>query len=181
MSAVGIVDIEAYAPGQVQTAEEIAAVSGIPADVIRNKFGLDRKHIAGPDEHVSVLAAKAATPLLARQRDGAIDALLYMGSPYRDFPVWSAAPKVQQLVAPSADGALAFDVQGVSAGTPISLRVAKGLILGDPRVRQVLLVGGSREHDLIDYENGRSRFMFTFGAGGAATLLRRDHPRNHVL
>lgn len=180
MTAVGIVDLAAYAPAGIESADEIASRSGIPADVIRERFGLDSKRIAGPDEHVSQLAATAARELLERH-PGPIDALLYMGSPYRDFPVWSAAPKVQQLLAPAADGALAFDVQGVSAGTPIALQVAKGLVLANGRIGQVLLAGGSREHDLIDYENERSRFMFSFGAGGAAALLRRDHPENHVL
>ena len=178
MSVVGIVDVQGYSPAASQTAEEIAALSGIPADVIRDKFGLTRKRIAEPDEHASLLAAKAARPLLERN-DGAIDVLLYMGSPYRDFPVWSAAPKVQQLLGERAAGSLAFDIQGVSCGTPMAMKVAKGLLRDG--ARQVLLAGGSREHDLIDYANERSRFMFNFGAGGAAALLRRDHDANHVL
>ena len=181
MTTVGIVDVAAYAPERVQTAEEIATLSGIPAAVIREKFGLDSKHIAGPAEHVSDLAARAAGEILERQPGHPLGALIYMGSPYRDFPVWSAAPKVQQLLGSAAAGSLAFDVQGVSAGTPISLQVAKGLILANPAIDQVMLAGGSREHDLIDYTNARSRFMFNFGAGGAAVLLRRDHPENLVL
>lgn len=180
MTAVGLVDVQAYSPADVQTADEIAALSGIPADVIRDKFGLDCKRIAKPDEHVSVLAAAAARPILERH-DGAIDVLLYMGSPYRDFPVWSAAPKVQQLLGQRVEGALAFDIQGVSCGTPMTMKVAKSLLACDGGARQVLLAGGSREHDLIDYSNERSRFMFNFGAGGAAALLRRDHHSNHVL
>jgi 3-oxoacyl-[acyl-carrier-protein] synthase-3 len=181
MTVVGIVDVNSYSPVGFESAEQIGLRAGIPADVIREKFGLDGKHIAAADEHASHLAAKAAAPILRKHQNGGLDVLLYMGSPYRDFPVWSAAPKVQQLLGSAAAGALAFDVQGVSAGTPIALRVAKGLILGDPRVNRVLLAGGAREHDLIDYENERSRFMFNFGAGGAAALLRRDHPENHVL
>ena len=180
MTRVGIVDLCAYAPAGVQTADEIAALSGIPADVIRDRFGLDGKRIAAPDEHVSDLAAKAAAPILARH-GGRLGALLYMGSPHRDFPVWSAAPKVQQLLGERAAGSLAFDVQGVSAGTPIALQVAKGLLETNPGLGQVLLAGGSREHDLIDYSNQRSRFMFNFGAGGAAILLRAEHPENLVL
>jgi 3-oxoacyl-[acyl-carrier-protein] synthase-3 len=181
MSTVGIVDVSAYSPAGRQSADEIAALSGIPAHVIREKFGLEGKHLAAPDEHAADLAARAAAPILARQGGRALDALLYMGSPYRDFPVWSAAPKVQQLLGPAARGSLAFDIQGVSAGAPIAMQVAKGLICTNERIDQVLLAGGSREHDLIDYENERSRFMFNFGAGGAALLLRRDHPENHVL
>jgi 3-oxoacyl-[acyl-carrier-protein] synthase-3 len=181
MTVVGIVDVNAYSPAGFQTAEEISVLSGIPAALIREKFGLEGKHIAAADEHASDLAAKAAAPILARNAGRPIGALLYMGSPYRDFPVWSAAPKVQQLLGPSAAGSLAFDIQGVSAGTPIALQVAKGLICTNAHIDQVLLAGGSREHDLIDYQNERSRFMFNFGAGGAAVLLRRDHPENHVL
>jgi 3-oxoacyl-[acyl-carrier-protein] synthase III len=178
--SVGIVDVGAYSPAGVQTAEEIATLSGIPLDVVRDRFGLTGKHIAGPDEHVSDLAAKAAAPLLARHA-GRIGALVYMGSPYRDYPVWGAGPKVQQLLGDAAAGALAFDVQGNSGGAPIALKVGKALLDSDPALGQVLLAGGSREHDLIDYANQRSRFMFSFGAGGAAVLLRAGHPENLVL
>ena len=181
MTVVGIVDVNAYSPARFQSADEIAKLAGIPADVIRDKFGLNGKRIAADDEHASDLAAKAAAPILAKHGGRCVDALLYMGSPYRDFPVWGAAPKVQQLLGQAAEGSLAFDVQGNSAGGPIALQVAKGLISASDRVDQVLLAGGSREHDLIDYANERSRFMFSFGAGGAAALLRRDHGENHVL
>ncbi len=182
MTVVGLVDVNAYTPEAFQTAEEISELSGIPAEVIRDKFGLVGKHLAAPDQHVSDLAARAAAPLLAAHSRGrAIDALIYMGSPHRDFAVWSAAPKVQLLLGNAARGSLAFDVQGVSAGTPMSMQVAKGLICANPAIDQVLLAGGSREHELIDYQNPRSRFMFNFGAGGAAALLRRNHPENLVL
>ena len=177
---IGIVDVGAYSPAGMQTAEEIAALSGIPVDIVRDRFGLSGKHIAASDEHVSDLAAKAAAPVLARH-PGRIGALLYVGSPWRDYPVWGAGPKVQQLLGEAAKGALAFDVQGNSGGAPIALKVGKALLDSDPSLDQVLLAGGSREHDLIDYSNQRSRFMFTFGAGGAALLLRAGHPENVVL
>ena len=177
---VGIVDLGVYSPAGVQSAEEIAALSEIPADVIRDRFGLTGKHIAGDAEHASDLAARAAAPILARH-PGRIGAVVYMGSPYKDFPVWGAGPKVQQLLGGAAAGALAFDVQGNSGGAPIALKVGKALLQDDPSLGQVLLAAGSREHDLIDYTNQRSRFMFTFGAGGAAVLLRAGHDANLVL
>lgn len=176
----GIVDVGVYSPAEIQTAEEIATLSGIPADVIRDRFGLTGKHIAGPSEHVSDLAACAAAPILERH-PGRIGAVIYMGSPYKDHPVWAAGPKVQQLLGGDAAGALAFDVQGNSGGAPIALKVGRALLEDDPSLGQVLLAAGSREHDLIDYTNQRSRFMFTFGAGGAAVLLRAGHPENLVL
>lgn len=177
---VGIVDVGAYSPLSVQTALDIAALSGIPVDIVRDRFGLTGKHIAAADEHASHLAAKAARPIL-ENNTGKIGALIYMGSPYRDFPVWGAGPKVQQLLGDAAAGALAFDVQGNSGGAPIALKVGKAMLENDPGLGQVLLAGGSREHDLIDFTNQRSRFMFNFGAGGAALLLRAGHPENVVL
>jgi 3-oxoacyl-[acyl-carrier-protein] synthase-3 len=180
VTTVGIVDIGSYSPACVQTAGEIGRLAGIPEEVVREKFGLTGKHIAAPDEHVSDLAAKAAAPILARH-DGPIGAVIYMGSPHRDYAVWTTAPKVQALLGERVAGARAFDVQCSSAGAPIALQVGAGLIGADPTIDQVLLAGGSREHDLIDYSNQRSRFMFNFGAGGAAALVRRDHDRNHIL
>jgi 3-oxoacyl-[acyl-carrier-protein] synthase-3 len=178
--SVGIVDVGAYSPTGVQTADEIATLSGIPVDVVRERFGLTGKHVAAPDEHASDLAAKAAAPILAKH-GGRIGALVYMGSPWKDYPVWGAGPKVQQLLGDAAAGALAFDVQGNSGGAPIAFKVGKALLDSDPALEQVLLAGGSREHDLIDFTNQRSRFMFNFGAGGAAVLLRAGHPENLVL
>src|SRR5713101_4162536 len=97
MTTVGIVDVNAYSPECIQTADEIAQLSGIPLEVVRDKFGLTGKRIARPEEHVSVLAAKAAAPILSRN-GGPIGAVIYMGSPHRDFGVWTAGPKVQSLL-----------------------------------------------------------------------------------
>ena len=52
------------------TAAEIAAESGIPEQVIVEKFGLRGKHIAAPDEHVSDLSVAAAQRAARRDRDG---------------------------------------------------------------------------------------------------------------
>src|SRR5690606_25698677 len=77
--------------------------------------------------------------------------------------------------------AFTFEIMNVSAGAPVMLKVVKDMLTADPRLRQVLCVGATREGDLIDYQNQRSRFMFNFGDGAAAVLLRRDHPENVIL
>jgi 3-oxoacyl-[acyl-carrier-protein] synthase-3 len=45
----------------------------------------------------------------------------------------------------------------------------------------MLLVSASRENDLIDFANMRTRFMFNFGAGGGAVVFRRGQAQNEVL
>jgi 3-oxoacyl-[acyl-carrier-protein] synthase-3 len=55
------------------------------------------------------------------------------------------------------------------------------MLTADESLGTVLLVGACKESGLIDFANERARFMFTFGDGAVAVLLRRDHARNIVL
>jgi 3-oxoacyl-[acyl-carrier-protein] synthase-3 len=55
------------------------------------------------------------------------------------------------------------------------------MMLGDSSLDTVLLAAGSRENDLINFSNQRSRFMFNFGSGGGAMVLRRGLNRNVIL
>jgi 3-oxoacyl-[acyl-carrier-protein] synthase-3 len=54
-------------------------------------------------------------------------------------------------------------------------------LLGEPDVLTVLIAGGYRNGDLVDYRNPRSRFMINLSAGGGAILLRKGYPRNRLL
>lgn len=188
MSApVGVAGLGRYEPEEVMTAAELGAAAGIPGDVIRDKFGLVQKHVAGEGEHVSDMAAEAgrralrdASERLGREVTGSdLDGVVYFGSTYKDYRVWLAAPRVQHLL--GAEDAWAFDLAATSGGAPFALRVAADKMAARERNRHVLLVAASRESHLLDYGNGRSRFMFNFGDGAAAALLVRDFPRNAVL
>lgn len=176
---VGLVDLNVYIPEGFMSSQEIAAATGIPVDVIERKFGLKGKHIAAPDEHVSDLAVKAARPLLEKVPPENIDAVIYFGSPLKDYQVWLCAPKIQHEL--GAVKAYSFELCGVSAGFPIALKVARDMLVADGGLNTILLVGASKESRLLNYANHRSRFMFNFGDGAAAALLRRGHPSNQVL
>jgi len=62
-----------------------------------------------------------------------------------------------------------------------TLKMAKAMMLSDPDINTVLIAGGYRNGDLIDYTNQRSRFAFGLSAGGGALLLQKNYPRNHLL
>ena len=51
----------------------------------------------------------------------------------------------------------------------------------DPTIQTVMLAGGYRNRDFIDYQNTRTRFMFNLGAGGGAILLQKDVKKNILL
>lgn len=176
---VGMVDISVYLPAQVMDAGELAARTGIPVQVVREKFGLRCKHIAAPDEHLSDLCIQAARPLLSRVPPDEIDAVVYFGSYHRDYYVWPVAPLIQDALGLSR--AHAFEIMNTSAGAPIAIKVVADMLRADASLRSVLMVAGSRESYLLDYRNERSRFMFNFGDGAAAAILRRGHPANRIL
>ena len=150
---VGMVDVGVYMPEQWMTAGEISRASGIPEDVIRERFGLEGKHIAGPDDHVSTMGATAARRALEASGVDAddVDVVAYFGSKWTDYLVWPVASKIQDLI--GARDAWALEMANVSCGTPVALRTLAGLMLGDEEVQTVLMVGACRESYLLDYTN----------------------------
>lgn len=175
---VGIADLGIYVPERFMPASELARLSGIPEEVIVEKFGLEGKHISLPDEHVSDMCIAAARPLLDRNGPADIDAVFYFGSHWKDYNVWQAAPKIQHAL--GIEG-FALELINVSAGAPVALKLVSDMLAADANLHSVLLVAASKESHLLDYTNPRARFMYTFGDGAVAALLKRDHPENVVL
>lgn len=174
--SVGLAGTATYLPERWMSAAEIADASSIPEHVILEKFGLRGKHIAAADEHVSDMSVAAAARLL-EERDvdpAEIDVVLYYGSLWKDYPVWQAAPWIAHRL--GCTNAYGLEYANVSCGTPVALRLARNFLLAEPDLRNVLVVAACRESHLLDYANGRSRFMFNFGDGAVAGLLTRNAP-----
>jgi 3-oxoacyl-[acyl-carrier-protein] synthase III len=178
--SIGVAATAAHLPERWMTAAEIAAESGIPENGIVEKFGLRGKHIAASDEHVSDLSIGAARRLLDEQGldPREVDAVVYFGSMWRDYSVWQAAPWIAHRL--GCENAVALEYANVSCGGPMALRLARNYMLADG-LRTVLAVGASRESYLLDYANERARFMFNFGDGAVAALLRSDSGANELL
>jgi 3-oxoacyl-[acyl-carrier-protein] synthase III len=181
MSSVSLAATAAYLPDRWMTAAEVGARSGIPEQVIVEKFGLRGKHIAAEDEHVSDLSVRAAQALLdeAGIDPLEIDVVMYFGSMWKDYAVWQAAPWIAHRI--GATRAYAVEYDNVSCGTPVALRLARDMLLAEDDLRTVLVVAACRESYLLDYANERSRFMFNFGDGAVAGLLVKDGGRNTLL
>jgi 3-oxoacyl-[acyl-carrier-protein] synthase III len=171
---IGLDATAAYLPERWMTAAEIAEASRIPEQVVVEKFGLRGKHIAATDEHVSDMAVEAATRLLGQEAVDPleIDVVMYYGSLWKDYPVWQASPWIAHRL--GCHNAYALEYANVSCGTPVALRLARNFLRAEPELRNVLVVAACRESHLLDYGNERSRFMFNFGDGAVAGLVRRD-------
>lgn len=178
---VGIAGTGVYLPETFMTSAQISEVSGIPQSVIEQKMGIIRKPVPGADDHSCEMGIRAAR--LALETSGIspldIDLVIYIGEEHKEYPVWTAALKLQQEV--GALNAWGFDAALRCGTTIMAVKVAKSMMLADDSIRTVLLAGGYRNVDLIDYRNPRTRFMFNLAAGGGAIILQKGYAHNQVL
>lgn len=178
---VGVVSTGIYIPEHFITGREIALKAGIPIQVVEDKMGIKKKPIPGINDHTCEMGIKAAK--IAIEKAGMdpsdIDLVIYIGEEHKEYPLWTAGIKLQEAV--GAYNAWAFDVALRCGTTMMALKVAKCMMLTDPSIETVLLAGGYRNVDFIDYENPRTRFMFNLAAGGGAMILKKNHNENILL
>lgn len=181
MQPIGIISTGLYIPETFETAEDIAIKSGIPKDIVENKLGITKKTIPGVDDHTCQMGIYAAQKAIEKAciEPSSIDLVIYIGEEHKEYPLWTAAIKLQQEV--GACNAWAFDVAMRCGTTVMALKVAKDMMTADPSIRTVLLAGGYRNGDFIDYQNPRTRFMYNLGAGGGAILLQKGLEKNRLL
>lgn len=179
--SVGVAGWGTHFPQQVQTAADLVTVTGIPETVLREKMGINQRHVAGQEDTVTMMASRAAERALEQAHISAdhVRLVISHGSEHKDHLVWNAASKIQHNI--GAVNAYAFEIYALCAGAPIAINVARSMMQTDPNLEYVLLAAGSRENDLINFHNERSRFMFNFGAGGGAMLLQRGANKNIIL
>jgi len=179
--SVGIAGIGTYFPSAIQTAAALSSLTGIPEPILREKMGIVQRHVASDSEKVTFMAAEASKKAIAMAgiSPEQIGLVISHGSEHKDHLVWNAASKIMYEV--GATNAYAFEMYALCAGAPIAMNTARAMMLADPRLEYVLLAAGSRENDLINFRNERSRFMFNFGAGGGAMLLQRGATKNAIL
>lgn len=178
---VGIVSTGVYIPETKMTAEEIADQSGLPVDVVKMKMGITQKPIPGANDHTVAMGIWAAQEALRKGNvdPKQIDLIIYIGEEHKEYPLWTAAIKIQEEI--GAYHAWGFDVAQRCGTTIAAMKIAKSMMESDRSIEMVLLAGGYRNSDFIDYSNARTRFMFNLGAGGAAMILKRNHPENIIL
>lgn len=178
---VGIAGIGIYIPPQRMTAGDLAARTGVPEDVIAQKFGVKSKPVAGPDDSTADMGYKAARKAIeeAKIRAEDIDLVIWCGAQHKDYPCWLAGLNVANRL--GAVKAWSFDMEAMCGSMMAALDLAKSLMLTRDDLETVLLVSGYRNNDLIDLSNPQTRFMMDIGSGGSACVLKKNLGRNVVL
>jgi 3-oxoacyl-[acyl-carrier-protein] synthase-3 len=178
---VGIASIGCYIPSGIITSDEISRLSGIPVEVLLDKIGMERKHIAAEDEHPSEMGIMAAKEAVERAGidPREIDVLIYCSAGFYDYRIWSPAAKVQSAL--GADDCYAFDVKNGCNGGNLGINICKSLLLDDPEKRYAMVVCSEKLSISVDYNDKRALSLYMVGDGAAAALLKKGEETNRIL
>ncbi len=180
---VGIVGTGIYLPDKYMTAEEIAnATNGVwSKEAVYEKLGINKKTIPGDNDGTQEMAVKAALDCLKNTKVSAeeIDIVLCVGEEYKEYPLTTSALYVIGQI--GAVNAWGIDVQNRCSTTIAALKMAKDILIADEKAHTIMVVGGYRNGDLVDYSNKDMSMMFNLGAGGGAMLLKKNYNKNLLL
>ena len=183
MVNVGIVGTGVYLPKKIMTAAEIAAATGgiWSEDAVRSKLGINQKYIAGPDEGTQEMGALAAIKCL--ENTGVdpkeIDLILCMGEEWKEYPLTTSALYIQDRI--GAVNAWGIDVQNRCYTCVSAMKIARDMMVADDTINTVLIAGGYRNGDFVDYKDKDMSMMFNLSCGGGALIMKKNYGKNLLL
>ena len=182
---VGIVGMGIYLPRKKMTAAEISAATGgnWSEEAVINKLGIVEKYVptADPCDGTQEMGALAALDCLKSTGVDPmdIDAILCITEEWKEYPLTTSACYVQDRI--GAKNAWGIDVQNRCCTCVSAMKMAKDMLLADSEMDTILVCGGYRNCDMIDYTDNGVSFMFNLGAGGGAILLKKNYNKNLLL
>ncbi|MFM7086005.1 MAG: beta-ketoacyl-ACP synthase III [Cyanobium sp.] len=134
-------------------------------DWIRSRTGIGARHVAGPGETITSLAATAAAAAIAHAgwQPSQVDLILLATSSPDDL--FGTAPRVQAAIGASA--AVAFDLTAACSGFLFALITAAQYIRSGS-FRRVLVIGADQLSRWLDWDDRRTCVLFGDGAGAVA-------------
>ncbi|WP_105616267.1 3-oxoacyl-ACP synthase [Vallitalea okinawensis] len=180
---VGIVGIGVYLPDNRMSASEISkATNGFwSEDAIINKLGIVEKRIPGKDDGTQTMGALAAINALkdADISSEEIDVILCMGEEWKEYPLTTSALYIQDQI--GATNAWGIDVQNRCCTTVSAMKMAKDMLIADKDIKTIMIVGGYRNGDFVDYTDKYMSMMYNLSAGAGALILQKNSYKNLLL
>lgn len=180
---VGIVGTGIYIPKGRMTAREISeATNGAWAEeAVIKKLGIVEKTIPGQEDGTQEMGVMAALDALAKTciTPDEIDLVISMGEEWKEYPLTTSGIYIQEKI--GARKAWAIDVQQRCCTTVAAMKMAKDMMLADDKINTVMVVGGYRNGDLVDYRDKAMSMMYNLSAGGGAIILKKNYNKNLLL
>jgi 3-oxoacyl-[acyl-carrier-protein] synthase-3 len=182
---VGIVGTGVYLPEGRMTAKEISEKTGgvWSEEAVRDKLGIVQKCMPQNNTTHGSQEMGALAALDCLKNTGVdpkkIDVILCMGEEWKEYPLTTSALYIQDRI--GAVNAWGIDVQNRCCTTVSAMKIAKDMLLADDEINMIMVVGGYRNCDYVNYQDSNMSMMFDLGAGGGAILLQKNLGRNLLL
>lgn len=182
---VGIVGTGIYLPKGRMSAREISeATKGIWSEqAVIDKLGIREKVIPLelPQDGTQEMGALAALDALKNTGvdPKAIDVILSVTEEWKEYPLTTSALYIQDRI--GAINAWGIDVQNRCCTTVSAMKMAKDMLIADDEIHVVMVVGGYRNGDFVDYTDKDMSMMYNLGAGGGAIILKKNYGKNLLL
>lgn len=180
---VGIVGTGIYLPDNYMTAKEISeATNGVwSEEAVINKLGVKKKIIPGQNDGTQEMGVRAALDCLKNTgvKPEEIDVVLCIGEEWKEYPLTTSALYIIGQI--GAVNAWGIDVQNRCCTTIGAMKIAKDMLVADNKIHTVMVVGGYRNGDFVDYTDKNMSMMYNLGAGGGAILLKKNYGKNLLL
>ena len=180
---VGIVGVGTYLPNKIMTAKEISdATNGVwSEDAVKLKLGINQKCIPGEDDGTQEMGVRAAKACL--ENTGVdpkeIDVILCIGEEWKEYPLTTSAIYIQDQI--GAVNAWGIDVQNRCCTCVAAMEIAKDMLIADDDINTIMVVGGYRNGDFVDYTDKDMSMMYNLGAGAGAIILKKNYGKNLLL
>ena len=167
-----------YLPKNIVTNKDLEKTLDTSDEWIRERTGIEQRHIAAEGEFTSHLATKAAQAALDdaginAEQIGAI--IVATTTPDETFP--ATAVRVQTAL--GAASIMAFDMQAACSGFIYSLTVADGLIKSG-QIKHALVIGAETYSRIVDWDDRGTCILFGDGAG-AVVLSAEENSKRGLL
>ena len=180
---VGIVGTGIYIPEKYITAKEISEkTNGVwSEEAIINKLGFTKKTIPCSKDGTQEMGVKAALDCLKRTNvdPNEIDVILCIGEEWKEYPLTTSAIYIQEQI--GAVNAWGIDVQNRCCTSVAAMKIAKDMLIADKEIDTIMVVGGYRNGDLIDYADPKMSMMFNLGTGAGSIILKKNYNKNLLL
>ncbi len=180
---VGIVGTGIYIPRYRMSAKEISErTNGVWSEAsVIEKLGIREKTIPGPNDGTQEMGVYAAMDALKNTGvdPAMIDVIICVGEEWKEYPLTTSALYIQDKI--GAVNSWGIDVANRCCTTVSAMKMAKDMLIADDDLNIIMIVGGYRNGDFVDFTDKDMSMMYNLGAGGGAIILKKNHGRNLLL
>ena len=153
-----------YLPERVLTNADLEKMVDTSDEWIRNRTGIEKRHLVSEGEVTSDMCAHIANRLLEKSKKsaGEIDVIL-IATCTPDFPVVATAAIVQDKI--GAKNAWGFDIAAACSGFVYAMETGAKMIESG-RYNNVMVMGADTMSSIIDYSDRNTCVIFGDGGGG---------------